>query len=1313
MIRKILSVVLALMMLLSVMPMSVFAEDGVWTADTSWYNTADSEFTINSEEQLAGLAAIVNGTADGINTDNFNGKTIKLGKDIDLKGKQWTPIGYCGKSFTGIFDGGDNSISNLYAVYELSNTSVNNTIGLFGKIESPAIIKNVIINNATVKGSLNVAVLVGYAYTGKEISNCHVKGDIVVDAWWYSGVIAGYGYISNVINCTVIGNDGSYIKGNNGSYIGGIMGFRGEGSNIKIADCSVENLTITGVDRVGGISGMAHYGNEISNCTATNVTILATDPDCTSVGLIAGANNGTSAQPTVVVNNGTDNTTAKIGDKEVTSATGGTNANGVTEATIVGTDVKFDEDGKIVSGNFEVTPPESAVAEGVEIKENADGSVSVGDAVNTVPKVATVTFNGTTTEAMSLADAFVYAKANNGSTITLIEKNIDLTGWVAPNMDVCTFTVEGNGTTITGLTGPLVESATTGSAFVAINDLTVSGANITSDVKSDHSGKINASAFIAVAGYHDVTLKNCHVVNSIVSVPADKEAYVGGLIGYWAGQGKLVIDGCSVNGTTLKADGSVAALIGHSNGNTVDIKNTTIGNNTIVNLGNEPEKVASVIGTVVSGDGHRIAVTETEKSMGYNGEEAVTLNVIGRRYNAVTFTGGSYFTDPSIASVGEGVVTYEDVCELKNGKWYVLGIVAQVGETKYSTLQEAIDNANGAEIAVIKDFAEAGIKITATQTAVIDLNGHTLTGDILSCGKLTVKNGTMVNNSFVSCIESNGADAELIVTDLIATSNRHALRIDGGKATINSGSYTTTVEGSSCYAANIGGDIATDVIINGGEFYSNEKASTQGTSVMIKNNLCTTVINGGIFNTASDHSLENYGTMTITGGTFYGSIVNNDNNISGGTFEKDPSKYLVEGKVVKLTDGMYEVADAAAKIDGNCYETLQAAVNAAQSGDIITLLSDIEITESITVAVDDVIILDLAGKTIAGTDTNTTGNYGLIDNLGTLTVKDSVGTGAITLTAETDRAWDAYSAVIANRGGNLVIDGAVIKHLGGTSMAYAIDNNSTLGDTVLTITNGEVLSVNYRAIRQFANSTVHKNTVTVSGGLVKGGSATLGNNAWSTAIWMQSPNANANQAELTVTADAKVGSINVYTSDATNYTLSVAGSALIQDDPNGAASVLNNVSDENFEIENTDGNYGLVEQPTVDFVSQIKLVEDYKPAKNNVGGWDVEPPYTMLFLAGIDTPKYENAGFEITINGETRDFEVEERTVYETFTLNGVVYTPEALIGEDCHYFIYYYISFSDAMVEANPTINVKAYVKDLETGVKIYIAERDAKLIG
>ena len=339
--------------------------------------TAEDPYQIGTAEELKLVATKVNAGETG-----YASAYYKQTADIDLQGSgtnQWTPIGQEGKPFTGTYDGAGYTIQNLYKVRSTGNSSKNHYYGLFGITNSPVVITNVTVENVTLKGSQRIGAIVGEGSTGKEISNCTVKGDIKIDAYWYAGVIGGYGYINKIENCTVAGNPGSYIKGNNGSYIGGIWGFRGEGGQ-TITNCHVSGINISGDDRLGGICGIAHYGNKISDCTVSDCTITANNvPDRAegTVGLIAGANVGSQASPSIVVNNTVENTTATEIDREITTHTGANNHQGnPLDSSVVGTDVTFDEQGKILSGKFEHVE-EGLLAEGSVLEQNPDGSFTV------------------------------------------------------------------------------------------------------------------------------------------------------------------------------------------------------------------------------------------------------------------------------------------------------------------------------------------------------------------------------------------------------------------------------------------------------------------------------------------------------------------------------------------------------------------------------------------------------------------------------------------------------------------------------------------------------------------------------------------------------------------------------------------------------------------------------------------------------------------------------------------------------------------------------------------------------------------------
>lgn len=204
-----------------------------------------------------------------------------------------------------------------------------------------------------------------------------------------------------------------------------------------------------------------------------------------------------------------------------------------------------------------------------------------------------------------------------------------------------------------------------------------------------------------------------------------------------------------------------------------------------------------------------------------------------------------------------------------------------------------------------------------------------------------------------------------------------------------------------------------------------------------------------------------------------------------------------------------EGVPAAVKNGDVKYSTLQKAFAVAADGDTITLLEDITLDESITNTKN--ITLDLNGKTITGKD-DTTKSFGLITNRGTLTI---TGNGTMTLESSVNSGWGRYSSVLSNTvGGKLVIENGTFEHLGGTDMAYAIDNlTNGKGTYAETIINGGNIISPYRAVRQFLNGVEAENILTVNGGTITGANKS---------IWMQDPSANSNSGELTVKGDAKL-----------------------------------------------------------------------------------------------------------------------------------------------------------------------------------------------
>ena len=211
----------------------------------------------------------------------FEGKTIYIGANIDMENGS-VVIGSKDNPFKGIFDGQNYTISNL--VIDQKDVDY---AGLFGYAEN-ATIKNVKIENVSVVGKAYVGGIAGGVKTGV-IENCHVSGVISIIGNYKVGGIVGDSY-AKIVNCTVKGSQISTFGATNntnvieatylvsdleGDNVGGIVGFRGEGTML-LSDCTVENVTISGTRKIGGIAGSAFQDNNIVNCAVNNVVIKTT-----------------------------------------------------------------------------------------------------------------------------------------------------------------------------------------------------------------------------------------------------------------------------------------------------------------------------------------------------------------------------------------------------------------------------------------------------------------------------------------------------------------------------------------------------------------------------------------------------------------------------------------------------------------------------------------------------------------------------------------------------------------------------------------------------------------------------------------------------------------------------------------------------------------------------------------------------------------------------------------------------------------------------------------------------------------------------
>lgn len=175
----------------------------------------------------------------------------------------------------------------------------------------------------------------------------------------------------------------------------------------------------------------------------------------------------------------------------------------------------------------------------------------------------------------------------------------------------------------------------------------------------------------------------------------------------------------------------------------------------------------------------------------------------------------------------------------------------------------------------------------------------------------------------------------------------------------------------------------------------------------------------------------------------------------------------------------------AAQIDETKYATLAAAIAEAESGDTVTLLDDVTLTETLTIPAGKTVTLDLNGKTVSYTTTENKGDA-LITNAGDLTIKDSATNGKITYayTGAADSSYGYGNYTIANTGKLTVNSGTIENTTEKKSHAYYTIQNGQTGETI--INGGKIVNNTSYAIRLFNGSASGKSAVTVNGGEVEG-----------------------------------------------------------------------------------------------------------------------------------------------------------------------------------------------------------------------------------
>ena len=196
--------------------------------DLGYTIESNGSYTVYNADGLLNIAELVNGGKTDIN--------ITLDTDIDLTGKDWTPIGTSvDNSYKGTFDGGGHTITGL------TFTTNDKYAGLFGWLNKAGTVKNVVME-------------------GVQITSNQIYGGSI-------GGVAGYSW-GTIENCSVSGSVSGTV------YVGGVVGAQIDGS---ITGCS-SSATVKGMVDVGGVAGQTNGGATLTACYATGNVIIEIDP---------------------------------------------------------------------------------------------------------------------------------------------------------------------------------------------------------------------------------------------------------------------------------------------------------------------------------------------------------------------------------------------------------------------------------------------------------------------------------------------------------------------------------------------------------------------------------------------------------------------------------------------------------------------------------------------------------------------------------------------------------------------------------------------------------------------------------------------------------------------------------------------------------------------------------------------------------------------------------------------------------------------------------------------------------------------------
>lgn len=631
------------------------------------------------------------------------------------------------------------------------------------------------------------------------------------------------------------------------------------------------------------------------------------------------------------------------------------------------------------------------------------------------------------------------------------------------------------------------------------------------------------------AAENTVTYTNCTFPNGVSNNQYGKTVFdnckftndATGLYNLWNYGGNTEIKNSSFTGTR-----GIKAYSEGVDGGQIEVADTTFNG-----LG---EKAAIVVSKATTVTLNKVDATECTKGLlqkdiedgslkttieangtGISGKFDITATTTAdAAKNEFNISAGTFTSEVSNDYCADGFAVKAN----DNGTYGVVNAataVAKIGDASYETLQAAIDAAAAGEtVTLLADITLEGqqLVIGAGKSFTLDLNGKTLKvskytakaaqvdvlGDLTLTDSSENKTGIICSDytgtaGLVVCVESGGKltmNGGTITTDGMANAG-NALKIaSGATVTMNGGTIKCDAKRGN-RAVNITGSksAGASFIMNGGNVVADGGDGTETVIYAIMGAYYSTlVISGSSRVSGPDAVNAAYSATTISGGTFTGNIKVKAGSISGGTYDKAiDAKYCKDGFILtRNEDGSYGVKAGAyvAQIGDVKYESLAAAIAAANNGDTVTLLANVD--ENVEIAKEKNLTLDLNGCTLNG---GTGTDKAALSNLGTITIRDTSADKAGTIKRDDNGTVGETSYyVIRNQGTMTIESGNVINNSGykkanstGSMVGSSLICNGDCDEGgTLTIKGGTFTQKNFIAIKNGALGVLHVTGGTIS-----------------------------------------------------------------------------------------------------------------------------------------------------------------------------------------------------------------------------------------